>query len=147
LGLVSPWEVEKVELDTTRRRIDFEVRCTAKTLTCPHCGAAEQRIHDRLRRAWRHLDLFQYEAWLHADVPRVACTACVFPARAGMNRSHRTAGLPHGRVFPARAAMNRKAQVQTANGTDSNRSCRRSIGAARLDRCRNSMPTARPSAS
>ena len=41
LGLVPPWEVEKVELDTTRRRIDFEVRCTAKTLTCPHCGAAE----------------------------------------------------------------------------------------------------------
>ena len=76
LGLVPPWEVEKVELDTTRRRIDFEVRCTAKTLICPHCGAGEQRVHDRLRRSWRHLDFFQFEAWLHADVPRVACTAC-----------------------------------------------------------------------
>ena len=84
LGLVPPWEVEKVELDTTRRGIDFEVRCTAKTLTCPHCGAAEQRIHDRLRRAWRHLDFFQYEAWLHADVPRVACTACGKTAQVGV---------------------------------------------------------------
>lgn len=84
LGLVPPWEVEKVELDTTRRRMDFEVRCTAKTLTCPHCGAAEQRIHDRLRRAWRHLDFFQYEAWLHADVPRVACTACGKTAQVGV---------------------------------------------------------------
>ena len=37
---------------------------------------ADQRIHDRLRRSWRHLDFFQFEAWLHADVPRVACTAC-----------------------------------------------------------------------
>ena len=29
-------------------------------------------MHDRLRRKWRHLDFFQFEAWLHADVPRVA---------------------------------------------------------------------------
>ena len=76
LGLVPPWEVAKVELDTARRRIDFEVRCSAKLLACPHCGAADQRIHDRLRRSWRHLDFFQFEAWLHADVPRVACTGC-----------------------------------------------------------------------
>jgi transposase len=76
LGLVPPWQVEKVDLDTALRRIDFEVRCTAKRLSCPHCGAAEQLVHDRLRRSWRHLDFFQFEAWLHADVPRVACTGC-----------------------------------------------------------------------
>jgi transposase len=33
-------------------------------------------VHDRLRRSWRHLDFFQFEAWLHADVPRVACGGC-----------------------------------------------------------------------
>jgi transposase len=76
LGLMLPWQVEGVALDTTRHRIDFEVRCSAKRLSCPHCNAAEQPIHDRLHRSWRHLDFFQYEAWLHADVPRVACTAC-----------------------------------------------------------------------
>ena len=62
LGLVPPWQVGKVELETVRRRIDFEVRCSAKKLACPHCGAADQRIHDRLRRSWRHLDFFQVEA-------------------------------------------------------------------------------------
>lgn len=45
LGLVAPWEVEKVDLDTARRRIDFEVRCNAKTLACPQCRAPDQRIH------------------------------------------------------------------------------------------------------
>ena len=40
LGLAPPWEVAKVELDTARRRIDFEVHCSAKVLACPHCGAA-----------------------------------------------------------------------------------------------------------
>jgi transposase len=65
-----------VDLNTVKHRIDFEVGCKAKTLACPHCGAADQRIHDRVRREWRHLDFFQYEAWLHAEIPRVGCTDC-----------------------------------------------------------------------
>ena len=76
LGLQAPWAVETVDLNTTQRRIDFEVRCKAKALNCPHCGAVNQGIHDRVRREWRHLDFFQFEAWLHAEVPRVACASC-----------------------------------------------------------------------
>jgi transposase len=76
LGLQAPWSVKKVELDTARRRIDFELTCNAKRLACPHCDAPEQGVHDRLRRQWRHLDFFQFEAWLHAEVPRIACNAC-----------------------------------------------------------------------
>lgn len=76
LGLQAPWVVQKVDLDTDRHRIDFEVACTTKRFACPNCGAADQRIHDRNRRSWRHLDFFQYEAWLHAGVPRVGCGVC-----------------------------------------------------------------------
>jgi transposase len=76
LGLQPPWAVEDVKLDVTSKRIDFEVACHGALLSCPACGAGSQRVHDRLRRSWRHLDLFQYEAWLHAEVPRVACGAC-----------------------------------------------------------------------
>ena len=76
LGLQPPWVVEDVKLDVPAKRIDFEVRCTGALLSCPACGAVAQPVHDRLRRAWRHLDCFQFEAWLHADVPRVACRAC-----------------------------------------------------------------------
>jgi transposase len=76
LGLQAPWEVKEVELNTAKRRIDFEVGFTDKRHACPACGTAEQGIHDRVRRDWRHLDFFQFEAWLHADVPRVKCDAC-----------------------------------------------------------------------
>ena len=76
LGLQSPWVVEDVKLDTVKRRIDFEVGCQGALLACPHCGVASQPVHDRLRRSWRHLDFFQFEAWLHADVPRIACASC-----------------------------------------------------------------------
>ena len=76
LGLQPPWAVEDVKLDVAGKRIDFEVSCQGALLSCPACGAPSQRVHDRLRRSWRHLDFFQYEAWLHAEVPRVACSAC-----------------------------------------------------------------------
>lgn len=76
LGLQPPWVVEDVKLDVTAKRIDFEVTCSGAFLSCPACGATSQPVHDRLRRSWRHLDFFQFEAWLHADVPRVACGGC-----------------------------------------------------------------------
>jgi len=76
LGLAEPWKVEKVELNTAKSRIDFEVVNTARRLSCPACGVVDQAIHERVRRSWRHLDFFQFEAWLHASVPRVNCTAC-----------------------------------------------------------------------
>ena len=76
LGLQAPWSVKDVKLDTARRRIDFNLICNARRLPCPHCNAPDQGVHDRLTREWRHLDFFQFEAWLHAEVPRIACSAC-----------------------------------------------------------------------
>ena len=76
LGLQAPWAVAKVELNTAKGRIDFDIICQAKRMNCPICGGGEQRIHDRVGKEWRHLDFFQFEAWLHANVPRVSCAAC-----------------------------------------------------------------------
>lgn len=84
LGLQAPWEVKRVDLDAAKQRIDFEVSCNSARLSCPSCGAADQGIHDRVRRDWRHLDFFQFEAWLHADVPRVHCSACGKTNQAGV---------------------------------------------------------------
>lgn len=84
LGLQAPWAVEAVELNTAKRRIDFQVVCQAARLKCPGCGAEGQGIHDRVERSWRHLDFFQFEAWLHAAVPRVKCSACGKTLTAGV---------------------------------------------------------------
>lgn len=65
-----PWAVKKVSLDTSLKRIDFEPTCNAKRLPFPHCAAPEQGVHDRKKCQWRQPDLFDYEAGLHAQVPR-----------------------------------------------------------------------------
>lgn len=84
LGLQPPWVVQDVKLDTTKRRIDFQIACQGAKLACPACGAIAEPVHDRLARSWRHLDFFQFEAWLHCDVPRVACGACGKTTQVGV---------------------------------------------------------------
>ncbi len=49
---------------------------TAKPLSCPRCGISDQVVHQRIRRAWRHLACFQFEVRRHADMPRVDCQSC-----------------------------------------------------------------------
>jgi len=41
LGLQAPWSVKDVNLDTARRRIDFNLICNARRLSCPHCKAPD----------------------------------------------------------------------------------------------------------
>jgi transposase len=115
LGLQPPWHVSKVELDTAKRRIDFEVEHSGTRAACPGCGAEHQLIHDRVRRNWRHLDFFQFEAWLHADVPRIQCSGCgkttqvtVPWARAGSGFTllFEALGLSLCRELPVRQAAN-----------------------------------------
>lgn len=76
LGLTPPWEVDNVDFDPKAQRIDFRVSCQAKKLPCPGCGQEHQPTHDRKPRTWRHLDFFQFAAYVHADVPRVCCNSC-----------------------------------------------------------------------
>lgn len=76
LGLPTPWQVVDVDFRADQGRIVFQVACDATRLACPACGAAEQPIHDRRERRWKHLNFFQYEALIEARVPRVRCDKC-----------------------------------------------------------------------
>jgi transposase len=76
LGLSAPWAVTSVDFRQPEGAIHFAVECQAKQLVCPACGAADQPIHDRIERRWQHLHFFQFRAFIHARLPRVACTSC-----------------------------------------------------------------------
>ncbi|MGH8111038.1 MAG: transposase family protein [Rhodanobacteraceae bacterium] len=76
LGVEPPWVVSAYECSQEAGRIDFQLRGDAPRLSCPACGATDQPVHDGKARSWRHLNFFQYQAWIHAEVPRVACGKC-----------------------------------------------------------------------
>ena len=76
-GLTSPWYVEETGFDPGARRFDLRLNFAAGgTFACPGCGRAGCKAHDTRERTWRHLDFFQYQACLHAPVPRVRCSSC-----------------------------------------------------------------------
>ena len=77
LGLEAPWYVDDVSFDASTRQIDIEVAFRpGSRFTCPACGGADQPVHDRRRRSWDHLRFFEHKAFIHAAVPRVACSRC-----------------------------------------------------------------------
>ena len=67
LDIHPPWSVQKAELERSRQRLRIDLR-HAGPLACPICGAAAKR-HDARRRAWRHLDFFECQTVLTAEVP------------------------------------------------------------------------------
>ena len=73
LDIHPPWSVGKVEFDPAGQQLRIALR-HAGPYACPVCGAAAKR-HDARPRAWRHLDFFEHQTLLTAEVPRVKCAA------------------------------------------------------------------------
>ncbi len=74
LGLSAPWRVTRTKFDGTQLDLwlDFprgsRFPCPAKDCTEGACA-----MHDTADKVWRHMDFFQYKAFLHARLPRVRC--------------------------------------------------------------------------
>ena len=77
IGLTPPWIVVSYEFDASEDRLDIEIDFPpGSTFHCPECNAEGCKAHDTERKSWRHLNFFQYKAYLHARVPRVHCGSC-----------------------------------------------------------------------
>jgi transposase len=73
LGIVPPWEVEGVDFPKETKRLDIKIGFQrGATFACPVCGKPAP-AYDTSEKTWRHLNFFQYEAYLTARVPRVKC--------------------------------------------------------------------------
>lgn len=75
LGFVAPWEVEKVDLDTARRRIDFEVRCPAGVSAVRHRLAADSSsasapVGDAAQAIWLERNASQCHALVATGEPQ-----------------------------------------------------------------------------
>lgn len=74
LGLKSPWTVSRVELNVKGQRVDVWAEHPEDAAwECPHCSR-ELPLYDHAEeRTWRHLDSCQFQTYLKARIPRVAC--------------------------------------------------------------------------
>ena len=81
LQLADPWKVIDVSFrDAAGGKRELRITVgygPGSRFHCPEAKCREEScpVHDTAERAWRHWDFFQYKAYIHALVPRVACLA------------------------------------------------------------------------
>lgn len=71
LGIERPWFVDYVTVDREREIVETFVAYDGEA-ACPICGQSAGK-HDHRERRWRHLDIYEFEAFVIAQVPRVNC--------------------------------------------------------------------------
>ena len=68
-----PWHVTSIDFDQAEGRIDIHIDFrSGSRFLCPECSS-ECPVHDTIQREWRHLNFFQYRAYIHAREPRIRC--------------------------------------------------------------------------
>lgn len=73
LNLANPWRVVRTDFELSNRRLDLYLDFERGTrFGCPVCSE-RCPVHDTVEKKWRHLNFFQYEAYLHARLPRISC--------------------------------------------------------------------------
>jgi transposase len=76
LGVTPPWEVTETTLSVDEKRFDIRVDfARGGKFTCPGCGRPTS-AYDTSEQTWRHLNFFQYAAYVTARVPRLDCQKC-----------------------------------------------------------------------
>jgi transposase len=76
LGVTPPWQVTETSLSVEAKR--FEIRVDFQRggrWACPGCGKLTT-AYDTSEQRWRHLNFFQYAAYVTARVPRLNCPDC-----------------------------------------------------------------------
>jgi len=71
LGIKSPWFVQGVEFDETKRQLTIQVDFAAGTRFAHPDAAGEHPVHDTQIKRLRHLNFFQHECFLEVRMPRV----------------------------------------------------------------------------
>jgi transposase len=76
LGLTPPWKVTGTTLSVEGKRFDIRVDFPrGGAFACPTCGK-QTTAYDTSEQTWRHLNFFQYAAYVTARVPRLDCPDC-----------------------------------------------------------------------
>ena len=76
LGLEQPWSIKDVQLSQSLGRLDIYLQYTRGcTFACSQCNQS-LGIYRTRKRTWKHLNFFQYEAYLHVKLPEIQCPDC-----------------------------------------------------------------------
>jgi len=68
--------VTEVKFDPALKELHLHLGfARGSAFLCPVCGSS-CKAYDSEARVWRHLNFFEHESYLHANLPRVKCSSC-----------------------------------------------------------------------
>lgn len=74
LQIENPWYIEKVNFDMQKEELHIHMNFKeGGTFSCKKCGKANIKAYDTKEKTWRHLNFFQYKAFIHCRTPRTDC--------------------------------------------------------------------------
>lgn len=92
LGIKSPWQVRRVDLQLQANRVEVDVEHDPEAaVACPQCGRTCACYDHAPQRRWRHLDVMQFATIIRARAPRCQCP------EHGVVTVHVPWAEPHGR--------------------------------------------------
>ncbi|MFM8334277.1 MAG: transposase, partial [Opitutaceae bacterium] len=92
LGIKSPWQVRRVDLQLQANRVELDVEHDPESaVACPQCGRTCAGYDHAPQRQWRHLDVMQFATIIRARTPRCQCP------EHGVVTVHVPWAEPHGR--------------------------------------------------
>lgn len=71
LGITSPWTVESIEFNETESGKILEIFIDFEAGHKHTYEGSQYPAYDHQKRTWRHLNFFEHECYLHANVPRI----------------------------------------------------------------------------
>ncbi|MDR1166556.1 MAG: transposase family protein [Deltaproteobacteria bacterium] len=71
-----PLYIKEIKFDEEARKVDIFIEYHKKATFPCACGQTGQKIHSRVPRVWRGLDIANCQARLHLEVPRIKCANC-----------------------------------------------------------------------
>jgi transposase len=74
LQLQDPLYVENVVFEEVAGELHIYINFhKGGKFKCAECGAENLNVHDTVDKVWRHLNFFQYKAFIHFRTPRTIC--------------------------------------------------------------------------
>ena len=74
LNISSPWFIKKVEFKKEEGELHIDIDFKPGSLfTCKKCNTKGLKAYDTEQKTWRHLNFFQYKAFIHCRTPRSNC--------------------------------------------------------------------------
>lgn len=74
LNIQEPLYIEKIDFKKDDGELHIYINFRkGSTFKCSVCNKDGMPVHDTEKKTWRHLDFFQYKAYIHFRRPRVTC--------------------------------------------------------------------------